>query len=381
MSDNTGAYHFNAIPTASNSTITPIKDDNPLNGVTTFDLVMISKHILGLQLLNGPYNRIAADANRSGTITTFDVVEFRKLILGIYQSLPNNTSWRFVDKSYAFPDLNNPFAPQFPENKLLTNLYTDKVGEDFVAIKVGDVNGSAIANAQQKATDRTAGTLLFDVQDRTVKAGDEFTVHFKATQKVQGYQFTMSFVGLEVLDIKPGVNMQQTNFAVFSQDGAVTTSWDAPPGMPATATLFPEFDVKFRALKSGRLDELLMMSSRITKAEAYDTDDQQLDVAFCFHQDNSTTITGVKFELYQNQPNPFEDQTFIGFSLPEATTATLTIYDETGRLLYTQRGDFAKGYNAVAIDISTINPNGAGVLYYQIETPTDSDTKKMIRSR
>jgi hypothetical protein len=206
-------------------------------------------------------------------------------------------------------------------------------------------------------------------------------VHFKAAQKVHGYQFTLKYDGLEVLDIRPGINMKIDNFAVFSQDGAVTTSWDAPVNIPVAPASFPEFDVRFRALKSGRLHELLMISSQITKAEAYNSNDEQLDVAFCFHQDSTNTIAGTKFQLYQNQPNPFQDQTFIGFSLPESTTATLSIYDETGRLLYTQKGDFARGYNAVAIDINKINPGGTGAMYYQLETPTDFDSKTMIRSR
>ncbi|MBK7937144.1 MAG: hypothetical protein IPJ82_08605 [Lewinellaceae bacterium] len=97
--------------------MTPTKDDNPLNGVSTYDLVLISKHILGLEPLNSPYKMIAADANKSNSITTFDIVEIRKLILGIYNELPNNTSWRFVDKDYVFPQPTNPFATTFPETK------------------------------------------------------------------------------------------------------------------------------------------------------------------------------------------------------------------------------------------------------------------------
>ncbi len=57
---------------------------------------------------------IAADANRSGSITSFDIVEFRKLILGIYDELPNNTSWRFVDKSYFVPEPIQPLPDSVP---------------------------------------------------------------------------------------------------------------------------------------------------------------------------------------------------------------------------------------------------------------------------
>jgi Dockerin type I domain len=118
MSNQVGKFEFsNAIPLAGNYTVAPVKEDNPLNGVTTLDLALISKHVLGIETLGTPYKMIAADANKSGTITTFDVVELRKLILGIYDELPNNKSWRFVDKSYAFPNPSNPSPPLSPKAK------------------------------------------------------------------------------------------------------------------------------------------------------------------------------------------------------------------------------------------------------------------------
>jgi hypothetical protein len=382
MSDPNGNYHFNAIPTATTTTVTPFKDDNPINGVTTFDLVMISKHILGLLPLGSPYKLIAADANRSGSVTTFDIVELRKLILGIYLELPNNTSWRFVDKSYVFPSNSNPFLPPFPEKKSIAFLNGDLIHEDFVAVKVGDVNSSASSNAQQPAENRTSGTLYFDLEDRLVKAGEEFTVQFKASENVQGYQFTINLNGLEAIDIQAGKGMTAANFAILNQQGAVTTSFDAPAGDDQPAS----FSIKFRALKSGKLSDLLGISSRITHAEAYAastslgaTNPDKLDVVFRFHQGGDSTITGVGFELYQNQPNPFFGQTTIGFHLPEATTATLTVYDETGRLVFEKQAAFAKGYNQVTIDASALS--ATGVLIYKLETAIDSDAKRMIQIR
>jgi hypothetical protein len=40
---------MNNVPLDATFTIAPEKDDNPLNGVTTYDLVLISKHILGIR--------------------------------------------------------------------------------------------------------------------------------------------------------------------------------------------------------------------------------------------------------------------------------------------------------------------------------------------
>jgi hypothetical protein len=373
MTGANGNYNFNAIPLSSNSTVTPTKDDNPLNGVSTYDLVLISKHILGIESLSSPYKMIAADANKSGSITTFDIVEIRKLILGIYNELPNNTSWRFVDKSYSFPNINNPFQAPFAEVKSISNILSNKFNEDFVSVKVGDVNGNAIANSAMSSEDRSAGTLLFDVEDRAVTVGETFTVSLNAAEQVSGYQFTMNHPGLEVVDITPGANMTAGNFGVFAD--AITTSFD---GANQGA-----FAVTFRAVNGGQLSDLLSVSSRITKAEAYSASAKatadKLDVAFRFNNGATSTVSGVGFELYQNQPNPFVNKTFIGFHLPEATTATLSIFDEAGRMVYNQKGAFAKGYNTIAIDKALLST--VGMLYYKLETATDSATKKMIQTK
>ena len=368
ITDDNGAYHFAGVPLLSDLTITPTKDDNPLNGVSTYDLVLITKHILGLDPLTTPYKMIAADANRSGSITTFDIVEFRKLILGIYTELPNNTSWRFVDKAYTFPTPANPFQSQFPENISIDNLFGNMLQNNFEAVKIGDVNETAIANSLQSAEERTASTMLFDVEDRAVKAGETFTVTFKGAERVQGYQFTMNLTGLEVLDIAGNGDIKAENFGVF-QD-ALTTSVDGSDN---------EFAVTFRASKAGQLSSMLGVSSRITKAEAYSLANNRMDVAFRFNGQNGATISGVGFELYQNQPNPFVNKTFIGFHLPEAADATLRIFDETGRMVFTQSGSFAKGYNTISVDRQLMNTTG--VLYYTLETATDSATKKMIQSK
>ena len=80
--------------------------------------------------------------------------------------------------------------------------------------------------------------------------------------------------------------------------------------------------------------------------------------------------------MYQNQPNPFQGSTLIGFNLPSASTATLTIYDMAGKVLKVVKGNYTKGYNE--INISGAELNNTGVMYYQLDTPTATATKKMI---
>jgi hypothetical protein len=365
LSDSIGVYSIiNTIPVGASLTITPVKDENPLNGVTTYDLVLISKHILGIQPLGSPYKMIAADANKSNSITTFDIVELRKLVLGVYQELPNNTSWRFVDKSYTFANPANPFQGTIPENISVADAVLHQLGEDFVGVKIGDVNNTAVANSLMVTNDRTNGTLLFDVNDRKVEAGEEVEVTFTAADKTQGCQMTLNLNGLTVSDIVGSDRVTANNFGVFAD--ALTVSIDGADA----------FTVKFRATKTGKLSEMLSVSSRITKAEGYNLTVGRMDIALRF---DGKIIAGVGFELYQNQPNPFVNKTAIGFHLPEATTATLTVYDETGRVVFTQKGDYAKGYNALSLDRALLSTRG--VMYYTLETATASATKKMIQMK
>jgi len=123
--------------------VTPSKSDHPLNGVSTYDLALISKYILGLATLS-PYQLIAADANEDGKVTAFDIVLLRQLILGIITELPKGASWRFIPYDYQFPDPGNPFSPPFP-----TRIEVPRSADPspnyfgFFGVKIGDVNFSA----------------------------------------------------------------------------------------------------------------------------------------------------------------------------------------------------------------------------------------------
>src|SRR5262249_15829840 len=122
-------------------TVTPSKSDDlpPNNGVTTFDILLIRQHILNNSLLNSPYKILAADANGSGSVTTADILPIRQLVLGNTTNLAAGL-WKFVPASYAFPDPKSPWGA--PSNLSFTNIVANVANQDFVAIKVGDVNSS-----------------------------------------------------------------------------------------------------------------------------------------------------------------------------------------------------------------------------------------------
>jgi len=379
--DHDGGFSFTeAVPSGSDVTITPGKDNDPLNGVSTFDLSLINKHILGLAPLNSPHKLIAADVNNSRSVTTLDVVELRKLILGIYTDFPKNTSWRFVDAGYVFPNPSNPFQEIFPETRQLANLTSHALQENFTAVKIGDVSGNALTNTLLVPADRSTGqAALLDVAfsdaraEGRFRAGELFELSVRAAEPLLGYQFTLAHPGLEVVDITPGEGMRAEHFAVFPGEGILTVSWDGPGK--------PEFTVRFRAAASGTLERMLHLSSRVTRAEAYGTSGENggveiQNLALRFGSPGGTVVKPQGFELYPNEPNPWHDRTRVRFYLPEAGAVTLAVYDPTGRQIFSQTRAFGAGFQSIGLDGAALP---AGVFYYRVETAAGSAGGKMVR--
>ncbi len=125
-------------------TVQPFKNDDASLGVSIADAIPIQRHILGITPISSPYQMIAADVNGSGTITTFDIVFLRRMVLGVINEFPNGVpSWRFIPTDFSFPNPTNPFESGIPDQ--YTFVLTDpQTSLNFIAIKMGDVNGSAL---------------------------------------------------------------------------------------------------------------------------------------------------------------------------------------------------------------------------------------------
>ena len=110
-----GYYAFENMPMGGAYQIVPTKNDDPLNGVSTLDLILIQRHLLGISPLHSPYQYVAADIDKSKNINGVDLIELRKLILGIYNEFPQNDSWRFIDEDFKFSNKEDPWVVPMPE--------------------------------------------------------------------------------------------------------------------------------------------------------------------------------------------------------------------------------------------------------------------------
>ena len=374
-----GTYAFANLVQNGNYTIEPEKDMNPLNGVSTYDLVKISQHIIGTEVLTSPYKKIAADVNNSGSITTFDLVQLRQLILFVITDFPTNKSWRFVDANYTFAN-NDPFAAPFPEVVNINAVASLELA-DFVAIKIGDINNTASPITLLGSNDRSANSITLSTDEQTFSAGERVAVSISALgmNSIDGFQYTFSFdnEALDFIDFDAAEvsNLTSGNFGFTMLDeGVITTSWNTQSVDDNVLETGALYTLNFVAKKDGVLSELIDINSKYTPAEAINQD-EAFDIDFIV-ETISGEVVGEAFELYQNQPNPFTQLTTIGFNMPTDGVATIKVIDVAGRELLSLTDDFSKGFNEITLSKDDLQTSG--VLYYQVETNSDMATKKMI---
>ena len=146
LSGNNGNFTFSGLPDNQAYQVCLAKNTNPLNGVTTFDAVLLNNHIMNIELLNSPYKIIAAETGTANQPPDLlDIYLMRALILGVLTDLPA-PSWKFIPADAVLNPV-NPFPDiPLPLNCKTINLNGNATGQDFIGVKTADLNGTAVAN-------------------------------------------------------------------------------------------------------------------------------------------------------------------------------------------------------------------------------------------
>jgi len=376
MTEADGEFEFAELQAGDDYTIYPLCNENYRNGVSTFDIIQISKHILNERPLDSPYKMIAADANRSGSVTTLDIVAVQKLILHITNDLPNNTSWRFVPRDYLFPIQSNPWYETFPELSSVNDISgVNQV--DFTAIKIGDVNGDAdMANSNFVDFRTFDEHLTFFVSNQKFEKGKRVEIDFTSDnfQEILGYQSTIHFDenALELAEIIAGNAISEKDFGTtFLNEGMLTTSWHS-----STAKSFaPDevlFTLVFNTKEIGEVASSIWINGSLTPAEAYQKDGNPLGVKL----ELNNALQDAQIQLFQNEPNPFSNQTVIKFFLPQASEATITVTDVSGKVVRTIKNRYEAGMNKEILNKADLPQQS--VFYYRMQTEDFIGVKKML---
>ena len=369
-----GIYDFPQVIGREDYTIDPTHEvyQDHGHGVSTFDLVLITRYVLGLEVLGSPYQYLAADANGDEDVSVQDIIAIRRLILGLDSAYRNNSAWRFVDANFVFPVSSNPWATNFPEVVNVNNLTGSLRNVDFIAVMVGDVSGNDPNRARSNdgATPRS-GRASLEAKDLEMKAGETYELMLSAGEAsgLTGLQGTLNLTDdVRILGVAPGQLSAGHLNAEYLERGTLAFSYDQTV-LEAT----PLMTLRLEAVNDARLSDVLSVSDNLVRAEGYTTTDNMVGLDVAFVNEDATTAST---KLYQNTPNPVVDQTMIAFDLPAAADVELTVRDIAGRLL-TQRSiaGFA-GRNQLTLDRKSLG--AAGIVTYTLRTGDFTTTRKMM---
>ncbi|MDX2071119.1 MAG: T9SS type A sorting domain-containing protein [Haliscomenobacter sp.] len=376
LSNKSGQFSFEQLRENNDYTVTPSLNTNHLDGVSTYDIVLITRHILGSMPFDSPYKFIAADVDLSGFVSTYDIIQIRKVVLRLDLEFKKCPSWRFVDASFQFKDPQNPLLETIPEVRNYNNLNSEMLGADFVAVKMGDVSGNAAkenVNPSPELRNTAERTLQTGALPAEIKAGELYTIPlnlFEANELI-GAQFSLHF-NSEFLTFQ---NIEYRDAGMESiglsdlERGLIRVSWlntSKKTGQLAT--------LEFRAKKSGNSSELFQLVELDLAAEAY-THGGEFEKIVLERNLQSESIQP-QFQLYPNSPNPFSQSTTIEFDLGEAGPATLQISDLSGRVLKSISQEYPAGHQQIVIDKTDLNQ--VGVLLYTLQAGAHRKTMKMV---
>ncbi len=122
------------------------------NGVTSLDLIMLQRHILGIEVFTHKSQYLAGDVNGSGSLSAVDLLIMQKLILGVRTEFPpmGSNSYNqpviYIEQDlYDNTQLSNPigaFPFQLSDYADFSCRSNSDLLTDRYAIKRGDVNGT-----------------------------------------------------------------------------------------------------------------------------------------------------------------------------------------------------------------------------------------------
>jgi hypothetical protein len=325
FTDEDGMYAFDNLEFGEDYTLTPEKTDDLLNGVTTWDLAIMRRHILGIELFTSPYQFIAADADKSGTISTVDILNFQKLIIYVEDELPaGNTSWRFVDGNYEFQNPDNPLDEVFPEVISVNNLAENLTDAHFMAIKVGDLNQSVDVNGWLDTEDRNLLPVLGLALPDVVPAVSEalrIPVRSAAEQSLGGLQMTIDLgENLKQVTIVP-VHSDFQNLAWSFKDQQLHISWYQAEELHLAAGE-ELFQILGQSTAAAPLQESLRLLSTREGSQAFSYDTGELRI------DWEWIDAPIQLEAF---PNPFSSATTISWHQQNAGTVQLQVFDLSGK--------------------------------------------------
>jgi len=336
-----GNYCFASLPKGGSFSIKPNKNTHYRNGLNGRDLYLIQRHILGEKIIS-PYRIIAGDYNGDNLINGRDLYLTQRLVLGDSTILPIG-SWRFIPKSYKFTDYTNPFIGNLSEKIDLNNLGQSAIGQDFIGVKVGDVEPTSTFS-KDELNSRSGAPLKLSLSKHKAQPNSLVTLSLIASgfQNITSMDYTLQwdttvikFVNFEAPANNP-LGMGAGNFEATTSPGKLISTWfDNGQGGTGKSVNDGTVIAKFVFQVKGNIGRStpiqfvnspvpLLVYDRSSKIQV-DTVSGRVEIANV----NSTASKSIyPIKIY---PNPVRDQIHIEYPDVNISEVDVDLYDLNGR--------------------------------------------------
>jgi len=358
VTDKSGTYAFEDNLLEADYSISATKNDDHTNGINTVDIIKIQRHILGIAPLNSAAKLLAADVNADNKINGLDLIELRKLVLGVYTELPQTDSWTILNAKSEMI-LENPWS--YNEVINIFNMTENMMDQDFLAVKIGDVDNSVIANSKSSVISKKKPISL-DFDDTLLEGGQVETIEMIINESIEGVQFALSVEDATIVGIS-GENITPQNFNIQGNQISVSIN--------DIKSINFGFELIIIPTTPGLASDKITLQSESIENEAYIGEALEYR-EIVFNSNNKG------FEVYQNQPNPFKNITRINYLLPSSGEVIFNIVNINGQLMESKTQDGHEGLNTIIIDNDDL-PDG--IMYYKIDYNGHQSIHKMIKTK
>ncbi len=355
IADNSGNFSFR-INENSSITMRPTKqagEDISHLTVTMYDAALTAQAALNLISLD-QNQELAADADQNGSIYTYDAALIAQHAVGISQpSYSHVGEWYFT-----------------PETRTINNIQSNKTGQNFTGIVIGDVDGgwTPASGLLKVATDES----FKDYEIENIYSGDEriIKIKFNSARNMISFDLDIGFDEnvLTYLNTELADGIKDFQFYQHIENGRVRIGMYSVESSMIDGDVI---DVHFNCKNKDR--------GQFVEIKRMQLDDKILVMNKVLNENDGKVIQN--FELKQNFPNPFNSSTLINYTLKEGGLVKLIVYNVSGqqiKVLFS--GTQEKGNYTISWDgIDDAGKKVAGgVYFYQLTIKNFKETKKMV---
>jgi len=382
--DANGNYTFENLPAGQDYRIFAIDEPLEQNGISSFDLVLLSAHILQTRTIENPYTLIGGDADSDNSISVFDLLNIRQLILEVITSYSSDIAWKCIDANFEFTDISNPFLDNYPLEINFTQLNTNIQNADFVAVKLGDADLSAVNFDGVDVSERSNLKTNILFVNQILQAGSTQEIELSLEDRIQslGMQFEIlldpEYVDFVSLLSGDQIDINNNNFRYNAATNSLKFSWNTQSSAIDLVEEAPVLKLKVNMHKEAKPSEFIKISQKNLSPEMYNQGFEKIELGVAFYdvkvEDESSTL----FVLEQNYPNPVVNSAVIQINSPADMEAQLLFTTIDGKKSLLKQIQLQEGENLVTIYTEEFQIQSDVQFYTLITEEGIIDSKKMV---